>query len=416
MINLKRKIFITIIIILISIGISFITFFNIYKDVSTSLKKDYNKRKLIKEKIDNFQIKLNQDIEDIKKQKILYGKWSIVKDEMSIPRGYVTANLMPDGNVLIMGSQNKQVNTVDIYDTKKQKIIKTIAINDNRVYSFSATTLKNGNILVAGGRVCPFDSMAGKLTNTSKIFDHNKYEFYDVGNLNYFTGSHKAIPLKNGKVLILHGYEINTNENCCTIGTTYRFDIFNPKTNTYELTENTIKIGGDVDYFEFVNGDLLIFANDNERYIYNIKENKFESTNNIYPKTGLYTQLDDFNYLILESGVNQNKGYVYNIETKQKTPISNDINKSWRFNLFSKTLLLNSGDVFIYGIYESQNKEDYWYSAYIYSKQDNNLYKIPLPKTPVSNASILELDNGNIMLAGGFHNDKKQSIIQIYKY
>ena len=124
MINLKRKIFITIIIILISIGISFITFFNIYKDVSTSLKKDYNKRKLIKEKIDNFQIKLNQDIEDIKKQKILYGKWSIVKDEMSIPRGYVTANLMPDGNVLIMGSQNKQVNTVDIYDTKKQKIIK----------------------------------------------------------------------------------------------------------------------------------------------------------------------------------------------------------------------------------------------------------------------------------------------------
>lgn len=59
MINLKRKIFITIIIILISIGISFITFFNIYKDVSTSLKKDYNKRKLIKEKIDNFQIKLN---------------------------------------------------------------------------------------------------------------------------------------------------------------------------------------------------------------------------------------------------------------------------------------------------------------------------------------------------------------------
>ena len=81
------------------------------------------------------------------------GEWVVVEDEMSKPRSPATANLLPDGNVLIMGGEDRSADTADIYSPEQNKIIKTIQLDDKRLFGYSATNLDDGQVLIAGGFV-----------------------------------------------------------------------------------------------------------------------------------------------------------------------------------------------------------------------------------------------------------------------
>lgn len=50
----------------------------------------------------------------------------VAEDEMDKPRSPATANLLPDGNVLIMGGENWSIDTAEIFDPNQMRIIKSI--------------------------------------------------------------------------------------------------------------------------------------------------------------------------------------------------------------------------------------------------------------------------------------------------
>lgn len=360
------------------------------------------------------------------------GKWIVVQDEMSKKRNFATANLLPDGNVLIMGGEDKSADTADIFDPKQMKIVKTIQCDDKRFWGYSATSLINGDVYIAGGYLYSTKGLP-KSTNTTKIFDANTYTFKTTKNMKFFPGEPKAFLLKNNNILIL-----NNIINPGTIGReNMRFEIYDPDKNEYYQTKNMIHktTVGDA-YMLLNNGNILFscygnFPNSKNKTfggncLYNFVENKFEPYS-LIPKEFLFIQLDDENYLTIKPEETSSSGYIYNIKTKEKTLVKNKIDRTWRPGIWPQTVLLNDGNVLILGIslknstdkYETSKKNQYTakYSTYIYDKEKNIFYEVKSPPIPVYNAGIAKLQNGDILLAGGKVNYYTISNkIQIFRY
>lgn len=360
------------------------------------------------------------------------GKWIVVEDEMSKKRNFATSNLLPDGNVLIMGGEDKSTDTADIFDPKKMKIVKTVQCNDRRFFGYSATSLINGDVYISGGYLYPTKGMP-ILTNTTKIFDANTYTFKTTKNMKFFPGKPKSFLLKNNNVLIL-----NNIINPGALGReNMRFEIYNPEKNEYYQTKNMIHKTTVGDAYMFLDNGNILFScygnypnNKNKTFnsncLYNFDKNTFEPYSTI-PKDLLFIQLDYKNYLTIKPEATSSSGYVYNIETKEKIPVKNRIKRTWRPGIYPQMILLENGDVLILGIPLKNNSDKYEtsgnniktsrYSAYIYSRKDNAFFEIQAPPIPVYNAGIVKLKNGDILLAGGKVNNRTISNkIQVFRY
>jgi hypothetical protein len=367
------------------------------------------------------------------------GRWIVVKDTMDKPRFPATVNLLPDGNVLIMGGLDDSADTAEIFDPNQMKIIKSIPLNDKRYYDYSATNLVNGDVFIAGGY--SFINMQGqKITNTTKIFDNKTYEFKDTKNMKYkMSEGNLAQLLSNGNVLLLSNMILTdiSREN-------FRFQIYDPIKNDYYEVKNMIhKYYVGKIFFHLNNGNILFncygsYPNRKDKgfsswCLYNVKDNKFEKYSDDIPSEQLFIQLDDENYLTIKPELTYSSGYTYNINTKEKTPVKNRINRTWRPGIRPQSILLNNGNVLILGIILQNSSDEYEnrnlnrttskYSAYIYDRNKNEFFKIPAPPYPVYDAGIVMLQNGDILIAGGRYKIRPKQIgaissnkIQIFKY
>ena len=379
------------------------------------------------------------------------GHWVVAEDTMDKPRSPATANLLPDGNVLIMGGLNDSADTAEIFDPNQMKIVKSIPLNDGRFYDYSATSLLNGDVFIAGGYV--YENRRNHnstnqhetnkelyLTNTTKIFDSKTYEFKDTKNLKYkMANGNLAQLLSNGNVLLLSNTILTdiSREN-------FRFQIYDPTKNDYYEVKNMmhrIKVG--VNFFNLNNGDIIFhcyWAYPNKKCkgcgswcLYNVNDNKFEIYPDDLPYEILFIQLDNEKYLSIQPFIDHSSGYTYNINTKEKIPVNNNIPKTWRAGTKIQSVLLDNGNVLILGINansikgEEKNRKlaDYHslrdkYSAYIYDKTKNIFYEVSAPPYPVYEAGIIKLKNGDILVAGGSYlKDYKRGYsnkIQIFKY
>jgi len=363
------------------------------------------------------------------------GKWIVVDDEMSKRRNFATANLLPDGNVLIMGGEDKSADTADIFDPNQMKIVKTIPLDDKRYFGYSATTLKNGDVFVAGGYIVP-EKRIPHLTNATMLFDYKKYLFRETEPMKEPPSDIQTFLLENGHVLILHNprnhllEEIKKREYI-------KFQVYDPIKNEYYETKNTIhRLMVGQQHMILDNGDVLFKCfyrlpgktdkGLGSTCLYNWKENNFEVADEI-PHEQLFIQLDSENYLTMTPELEHTEGYTYNIKTKEKIPVNNKINRTWRPGIRPQMVLLENGDVLILAIplkngsdeYEltGKNRKTAKYSAYIYDRKNNIFYEIPAPPYPVYDAGIVKLKNGDILLAGGkvnYHTISNK--IQIFKY
>lgn len=382
-------------------------------------------------------------------QKILFKKdnisekyiaeWSVVNDVMTKPRSSATANLLPDGNVLIMGGSNMSSDTADIFDPVKQKIIKTIGLNDSRAFGYTTTQLSNGDIFVVGGTLVKYkdNKLYSEITNTTKIFDSKNYLFFETKPTKYISGENLSFLLRNGHVLILNN-ALNVNEEEYKKRENMKFQIYNPVKNEYYDTQNGIhRMFIRSQYMILQNGDILFKCNGIFRYaknkkagasscLYDFKENKFEISDD-FPTEQLFVQLDSENYLAISPKLEYAEGYIYNIKTKEKILAKNKINRTWRPGIHPQMVVLEDGNVLILGIplknssdkYETsgKNRKTSKYSAYIYSRSENKFYEVQPPPLPVYRAGIVRLKNGDILLAGGTVNYKTISNkIQIFRY
>ena len=343
------------------------------------------------------------------------GEWIILDTVMSKPRGTATANILSDGNVLIMGGFNKDsnVDTADIYSPSKNKIVKTIQLTDRRFDGYSTTQMKNGNIFICGGFIWEGNSYIGP-SNTSKIFDINSYEFKNFVNMPYSPVLHKTVLLDNGHILVIHGTGTITNSNCKILDGC-KYQIYNADTDSFYLSNNEMSAFGANFPFKPSDKNLYILQQNEFQYLYDNEKNIFKKIYEWFPVGGSLTQIDNENYLALCPNTicpqQTDEAYVYNIKTKTKTTIRNGLDMTWTSDS-PITIKLSDGNVFIY----SRNK------AYIYRKKEQIIEKIKDPPIPVNNGvAIVQIDSGEVLLIGGMINKGRNKLentdkIQVYKY
>ena len=123
----------------------------------------------------------------------------------SVPfRQGLGATRLADGRVLVVGERGTDPGrTVMIYDPATRQFTPTGGLNVARGYS-SVTLLPDGEVLVAGGQERAPDGN-NQTVDVAEVYDPATGDFTVIGSLNEHRSGHAAVLLPSGKVLILGG-------------------------------------------------------------------------------------------------------------------------------------------------------------------------------------------------------------------
>lgn len=140
-----------------------------------------------------------------------------------VSNSYQVVTVLKDKRVLLMDYNRS---TGAIFNPETLTYTPVSGMNTKRLSSFTATNLSDGRVLIAGGRTSPYNSIP---TNSAEVFDPATGVYTLVGNLVSARLHHRAVLLKDGRVLISGGMDdafvrLNTAE------------IFDPVSNTFSLT------------------------------------------------------------------------------------------------------------------------------------------------------------------------------------
>jgi hypothetical protein len=147
---------------------------------------------------------------------------------MTDSRAYHTATLLQNGKVLLAGGIDNAgsggaVATAELYDPNTGIFTATGSMTTMRA-QHSSTALLDGTVLLAGGLLNI--SLSGSLINTAEIYDPNTGRFTaTAGNLVSAVASQTATRLKDGHVLIAGGFNENGESNAA--------ELYNPATRTF---------------------------------------------------------------------------------------------------------------------------------------------------------------------------------------
>jgi hypothetical protein len=149
------------------------------------------------------------------------GKWTLT-GAMVVPRTGHTATLLPNGQVLVAGGipsidsiYPSPMANAELYNPATNRWTATQSMNDNR-FAFTATLLKNGLVLVAGGMA--------QLNYNGYLGEGSTWrtELYDPSRQKWLAGPHMDIPrdsgdatlLNDGTVLIDGGESVYQSTSC----------------------------------------------------------------------------------------------------------------------------------------------------------------------------------------------------------
>ena len=152
---------------------------------------------------------------------------------MSVGRFVFTATTLQNGKVLVAGGStpdNTNTNTADLYNPATGTFTPTGSMHDARV-GFAATRLPDGRVLVEGG--------VNNTTRvkTAEIYDPATGTWFITASMKQPRSAHSAILLRDGKVLVSGG---NMDRTPCTgtdptacVTTLATSEIYNPSTGTW---------------------------------------------------------------------------------------------------------------------------------------------------------------------------------------
>jgi len=123
-------------------------------------------------------------------------------------RQYHTATLLPNGKVLIVGgvgfpNEFATIATAELYDAATGTFTAAGTTVVPRTWGHSATLLRNGQVLIAGGDASTFAT--GALGATAELYDPVAGTFTATGNLLVACGYCTATLLADGRVLLAGG-------------------------------------------------------------------------------------------------------------------------------------------------------------------------------------------------------------------
>ena len=158
--------------------------------------------------------------------------WTPTYDNIAIARSRHTATLLRNGNVLLAGgldSTNNATATSELYDPESD----TWTLTDNDMVTarsrHTATLLLNGKVLVAGGRSQDDLSLA-----SAELYDPSMDTWEPTGSMAIPRDNHTAVLLPDGRVLVAGGTGV--------IGPQHNVEktaeIYDPQTGTWSLTDH----------------------------------------------------------------------------------------------------------------------------------------------------------------------------------
>jgi len=143
------------------------------------------------------------------------------------PRELHTATLLKNGQVLVAGGDGNPVirASAEIYDPDTGKWTQTGSLIYPREYD-TATLLQNGKVLVAGGQDYPSISYITRAS--AEIYDPDTGKWTQTGSLAYDRYGHTATLLQDGRVLVAGGED--------NLGQGATAEIYNPDTGKWTQT------------------------------------------------------------------------------------------------------------------------------------------------------------------------------------
>ncbi len=152
-------------------------------------------------------------------------------------RRYHTATLLPNGQVLVTGglgeyNQTTVLNTTEIYDPQEKTWTNAAPMTNARAFH-SATLLANGKVLIVGGD----NKLLSERTLASvEIYDPSTDTWSETTNLNFPRMDHRALLLKDGRVMIAGG--LAQKPGSTTLSTLKTVELFNPSDQTWFKAES----------------------------------------------------------------------------------------------------------------------------------------------------------------------------------
>ena len=165
------------------------------------------------------------------------GTWTFT-GTLAYMRFLHTASALPDGRVFVTGGWDDDffqttTATAELYDPVAGTWSKTASLHGSRVYH-TATVLKNGNVLVAGGYNSAPPGGVGVYVPTSfsdaQIYDTSTGNWTIVGSLTVAREGHSATPMPDGTVLVTGGVDWPERRSHQFIANA---DLFDPVTGTW---------------------------------------------------------------------------------------------------------------------------------------------------------------------------------------
>ena len=185
---------------------------------------------------------------------------------MTTPRLYDTATLLPSGKVLIAGGalcgSCFTLATAELYDPATGTFTPTGSMRTPRAFH-TATLLATGHVLIAGGCTTVSGDCypAQNTLATAELYDPATGTFTPTGNLTLPRGEQMATRLYNGQVLLVGGVNgqhpadpLNPWEGSILTST----ELYNPQTGTFTAT-GTLHVGRDAALLApLFNGEVLV--------------------------------------------------------------------------------------------------------------------------------------------------------------
>jgi N-acetylneuraminic acid mutarotase len=149
--------------------------------------------------------------------------FTAISNLMVSPRNELTANLLPDGRVLITGGQSRNIgtNTAEIYDPATGKFTAIPATMSSIRIMHSGCQMQNGHILLSGGT--PYSNVVSAF-DTVEEFDPTTQSFTTLSKkMSSPRAGHASSLLADGSVFITGGIFSLNGTVINILNTTERF-------------------------------------------------------------------------------------------------------------------------------------------------------------------------------------------------
>ena len=357
------------------------------------------------------------------------GSWTHTSD-MSTPREYHTATLLPDGKVLVVGGCKKPrppticgfgLGSAELYDpvTGTWTSAGSMKFSNEDVgpgrLDFSATLLANGKVLIAGGLNFSGARYETGALYSAELYDPSTNSWTLTGSMHSFRFGASAVLLRNGKVLVVGGGD--------DLGHSYNSaEIYDPKTGTWTPTGSMVRVLSSAPATLLPKGQVLVVGGGGDEA--KLTAELYDPTMGKWTLTGPIANLYNgfmatllSNGRILVTGTSHNGGAaaeLYNPSTKSWTDTGSMATVPEGVRGGTATLLAN-GEVLVVGGCKDVLCSLTMASAELYNPRTGTWTPASSMTTARAYHTATLLPDGHVLVAGGADNSHILASAEVYQ-